>query len=75
MSSTVRIAAKIREELSETNENSDTKQDGIKNRKARLKESLKKKWEKKVMHGQYIRSIDKRLIARKTRSSGCRRET
>jgi Ni,Fe-hydrogenase III component G len=39
------------------------KQDGIQNTKARLKESLKKKWEDKVMHGQYIRSIDKQLIS------------
>jgi hypothetical protein len=28
-----------------------------------LAESLKEKWENKVMHGQYIRSIDKHLIS------------
>jgi hypothetical protein len=39
------------------------KQDGIQNTKARLKEHLKKKWENKVMHGQYIRSSDKQLIS------------
>jgi Ni,Fe-hydrogenase III component G len=39
-------------------------QDGIQNTKARLKESLKKKWENKVLHGQYIRSIDKELISK-----------
>jgi hypothetical protein len=39
------------------------KHDGIQNTKARLEESLKKKRENKVMHGQYIRSIDKHLIS------------
>jgi hypothetical protein len=39
------------------------KQDGIQNTEARLKESLMKKWEDKVMHGQYIRRIDKQLIS------------
>jgi hypothetical protein len=29
-----------------------------------LEESLKEKWENKVMHGQYIRSIDKHLISK-----------
>jgi Ni,Fe-hydrogenase III component G len=38
------------------------KQDGIQNTKARLAESLKEKWENKVMNGQYIRSIDKQPI-------------
>jgi hypothetical protein len=28
-----------------------------------LAECLKEKWENKVMHGQYIRSIDKHLIS------------
>jgi hypothetical protein len=39
------------------------KQDVIQNTKARLAESLKEKWENKVMHGHYIRSIDKHLIS------------
>jgi hypothetical protein len=39
------------------------KQDGIENTNARLAESLKEKWENIVMHGQYIRSIDKHLIS------------
>jgi hypothetical protein len=30
---------------------------------ARLRETLKKKWKNKVMHGQYIRSVDRRLIS------------
>jgi hypothetical protein len=35
---------------------------GIQHAKARLELSLKKKWEKKVSLGQYIRSIDKHFI-------------
>ena len=31
--------------------------------KATPGESLKKKWKKKVMHGQYIRNIDRQLIS------------
>jgi hypothetical protein len=63
MNSTVKAAAKIIDELSQPNKNSDMEKDGIKNTKARLEESLKRKWENKVMHGQYIRSIDKQLIS------------
>jgi hypothetical protein len=62
MISTVRAASKIIDELSQSNKNNDMKQDGIKNTKARLVESLKEKWGNKIMHGQYIRSIDKHLI-------------
>jgi hypothetical protein len=63
MNSTVKAAAKIIDELSQSNEKIDMKQDGIQNTKARLAESLKENWENKVMHGQYIRSIDKHLIS------------
>jgi hypothetical protein len=63
MNSTVRTAAKIADELSQSNEKNGMKQDGIQNTKARLAESLKEKWENKVMHGQYNRSIDKQLIS------------
>jgi hypothetical protein len=63
MNSTVRAAAKIIDELSQPNENNDMKQDGTQNPKARLEESLKKKWENKVMHCQCIRSIDKQLVS------------
>jgi bisphosphoglycerate-dependent phosphoglycerate mutase len=62
MNSTVRAATKIIDELSPSNENNDMKEDGIQNTKARLTESLQEKWKNKVMHGQYIRSIDKHLI-------------
>jgi hypothetical protein len=63
MNSTVRASAKIIDELSQSNENNDMKQDGIQNTKARLAESLKEEWENKVMHGQYLRTIDKHLIS------------
>ena len=62
MNSVIKTAAKITEELSQPNEKSDAKQDGIKHTKARLGQSLKKKWKNKVMHGQYIRNIDRQLI-------------
>ena len=43
MNSIIKRAAKITEELSQPNEKSDAKQDGIQHIKARLGESLKKK--------------------------------
>jgi len=42
MYSIIKAAAKITEELSQPNEKSDAKQDGIQHTKARLGESLKK---------------------------------
>jgi len=42
--SIIKTAAKITEELSQPNEKSDAKQDGIQHTGARLGESLKKKW-------------------------------
>ena len=47
VNSVIKTAAKITEELSQPNEKSDAKQDGIQHTKARLGESLKKKWQKK----------------------------
>jgi len=63
MNSIIKTAAKITEELSQPNEKSDTKQDGIQHTEGRLGESLKEKWKNKVMHGQYIRNIDRQLIS------------
>jgi hypothetical protein len=63
MNSTIKIAAKIAEELSQLNEKTDAKQDGIQHTRARLRESLKTKWKNKAMHGQYIRSLDRQLIS------------
>ena len=50
MNSIIKTAAKITEELNQSYEKSDTKQDGIQHTKARLEASLKKKWKNKVMH-------------------------
>jgi len=46
MNSIVKTAANITEELSQPNEKSGPKEDGIQHTKARLGESLKKKMEK-----------------------------
>jgi hypothetical protein len=62
MNSIIKRAAKIAEELSQPNEKSDAQQKGIQHTKARLGEVLKNKWKNNVMHGQYIRSIDRQLI-------------
>ena len=63
MNSIIKTAAKITEELSQPNEKSDAKQDGIQHIKATLGESLKEKWKNKVLHGQCIRNIDRQLIS------------
>jgi len=44
LNSIIKTAAKILEELIQLNEKSDVKQDGIQHTKARLEESLQKKW-------------------------------
>ena len=63
MNSTINMAAKVAEELNQSNENSDTKKEGIQHIKAKLGEPLKKKCESKVIHGQYIRNMDTQLIS------------
>jgi hypothetical protein len=45
------------------NNNNNNKPEGIQHTKSRLGEVLKKKWKHKVMHGQYIRNIDRQLIS------------
>jgi len=62
MNSVIKTAAKITEELSQPNEKSDAKQDGKQHTKARLEYSLKK-MENNLMHGQYIRNIDRQLVS------------
>jgi hypothetical protein len=62
MNSIIKTAAKIAEELSQPSEKSDAKQEGIQHTNARLGEVLKNKWKNKVMHGQYIRNIDRQLM-------------
>ena len=63
MNTTIKVAAKTAEELNQLNENSDSEKEGIQHIKAKLGESLKKKWEIKVTNGQYIRSMDRQLIS------------
>ena len=59
MNAIIQTAAKITEELIQPNEKNDAKQDGMKHTEARLGESVKEKWENKVMYVQYIRNIDR----------------
>ena len=63
INSIIKTTAKITEKLSQPNDKSNTKQDGIEHINARLGESLNKKWKNKVLHGQYIRNIDRQLIS------------
>ena len=77
MNSIIKTATKITEELSQPNEKSDTKHDGIQHTKARLEESLKKM--EKQSNAWTVDStleiqIDS-LLVKKTCSSGYRRET
>ena len=41
----------------------DAKQGGMQHTKGRLRGVLKKKWKNKVMHGQYVRNMDRQLIS------------
>ena len=60
MNSVLKLATKIIEELSQPH----VKSDGTQHTKARLREVFfKEKWKNKVMHGQYIRNIDRQLIS------------
>jgi hypothetical protein len=42
---------------------SDAKQDGTHHTMARLRQFLKTRWKNKIMHGQYIRSIERQHIS------------
>ena len=64
INSTIKVAAKIVEEINQLNVNSDTKQEGIQHIKAKLGESLKKIMESKVTNGQYISSKERQLISK-----------
>ena len=50
---------KLRSEKFDNNNNNNNNN----NTKARLGDVLKNKWKNKVMHGQYIRNIDRQLIS------------
>ena len=59
MNSVLKLATKITEELSQPY----VKSDGTQHTKARLREVLKEKWKHNVMHGQYIRNVDRQFIS------------
>ena len=59
MNSVLKLATKIIEKLSQPH----VKSDGTQYIKARLRVVLKEKWKNKVMHGEYIRNIDRQLIS------------
>ena len=63
MNSILKSAAKIVEELSQLDGENDAKQDEMQHTKGRLGEVLKKKWNNKVMHGQYVRNMDRQPIS------------
>jgi hypothetical protein len=69
-----KIAAKIVEELSQTNEMNDTDKEGMQHTKAKLRVFLRKKWRSKEMLGQYNRSIDRLLLVKTMCSYGFRME-
>ena len=59
MTSVLKLATTIIKKLSQPH----VKSDGTQHTKARLREVLKEKRKNKVMHGQYIRNIDRQLIS------------
>jgi regulator of replication initiation timing len=63
MNSILQSVAKIIVELSQLSGKNDAKQYEMQHMKERLGEVLKKKWKNKVMHGQYIRNMDRQLIS------------
>ena len=64
MNFTIKAAAKVAEEWSQSYEKSDMKKEGLQHLKTRLWNSLKKKWERKVKDGRYIWSIDRQLVSK-----------
>jgi hypothetical protein len=62
MNSILKPAAKIIGELNQLSGMNDAKQDEMQHTEGRLGEALKKKWENKVMHEQYIRNMERQLI-------------
>ena len=54
VNSIIKTAAKITGELNQPNEKSEAKQDGIQHAKARLGESLRKKWKTKKFMGSTL---------------------
>jgi hypothetical protein len=56
--------------INQSNEKSDTKKECNQLIKAKLGESLEKKWESKVNHVHYTRSMDSSLLVKKMHSRG-----
>jgi hypothetical protein len=63
MNSILKSAAKIIEELNQLSGMNDAKRDGMQHTTGRLRGALKKKWKYNVMHGQYVRNMDRQLIS------------
>jgi hypothetical protein len=61
MNSTVKTSVKFSEELNQSNETSDIQRKAFNTQKEDLE-----KWESKVMLDQYIASMDRQLITKKT---------
>jgi hypothetical protein len=64
MNSILKLPANIIAELSQLYGKNDAKQDEMQHTKERLGEVLKKKWKNKVLHGQYIRNMDRQLFSK-----------
>ena len=75
MNSVRRLAAEIMEELGPLQGRRETTPEDSRSMKAKLAAVLKKKWESKVMHGHYIRNMNRQLISEGIHSSGYRKET
>ena len=61
--SILKSAAKILEELNQLSGMNDAKQGGMQHTKGRMRQVLKKKCKNNIMHGQYIRNMDRQLIS------------
>jgi hypothetical protein len=48
--------------LNQTNNNNNTRKEGMQNVKARLGEFLKKEWKVKLMHGEYSAIVCRLLV-------------
>jgi len=64
MNSTIKVVGKVAEVLNQSNENSDSTKQSIQHIKVKTGESLKEKWDSKVMNGWYIRNVDRQLISK-----------
>jgi hypothetical protein len=71
MNSTNQTAAKFKEGLNQSAENKETKNEGNSTHENKLGETLKKKWENKVLDGQYITSVERQIIGGETCCNGC----